>query len=46
MEDFLPFHDLGPLMPLAVWSVEDNANDTSRFSLKIFHNVNFSICGC
>ena len=38
VEDFLPFHDLGPLMPLAVWSVEDNANDTSRFSLKIFHN--------
>ena len=38
MEDFTPFHDFGPLMPLAVWSVEDNANDTGRFSLKISHN--------
>ncbi len=38
MEDFLPFHDLGPLMPVRVLSVEDNANNTSRFSLKTFHN--------
>jgi hypothetical protein len=25
-------------MPVTVWGVEDNANDTGRFSLKIFHN--------
>ena len=38
VEDCTPFHDFGPLMPVTVWGVEDNANDTSRFSLKIFHN--------
>lgn len=41
MEDFLPFHDLGPLMPVRVLSVEDNANDTSRFCLKGFHSIYF-----
>jgi len=38
VEDFTPFHDFRPLVAILVWGVDDNANDTSRFSLKIFHN--------
>jgi hypothetical protein len=38
VKGFTTLYDLGPLMPVRVLGVEDYANDTGRFSLKIFHN--------
>jgi len=35
------FHDLRPLVTIAVGGIEDNANSASRFCLKGFHSVYF-----
>ena len=47
MKGFTPFYDFGPLMPVRVLGVKDNANDTSRFGLNCFHDCNsLKVVGC